>query len=173
MTQPPSDQPAAADAGADVLATESQPPARGRRRGVLIGASVLAVALVGGGAALAASKLGGGGAQPDEAVPASAVGFVAVDLDPSAGQKVDFLRFARKFPDARTAIGSDDDVRKALFEALKKDGQIKGDWSSDVAPWLGDRAGFAVLPPAADGEDPSALVVLAVTDAGKAKAGIA
>ncbi|MGN6301656.1 MAG: DUF3352 domain-containing protein [Angustibacter sp.] len=172
MTQPPSDQPAPPP-GADVLAAEPQAPRRGGRRGLLIGASVLAVALVGGGAALAASKLGGGGAQPDEAVPASAVGFVAVDLDPSAGQKVDFLRFARKFPDARKAIGSDDDVRKALFEALKKDGQIKGDWSADVAPWLGDRAGFAVLPPKADGEDPGALVVLAVTDADKAKAGIA
>ncbi|MGN6610606.1 MAG: DUF3352 domain-containing protein [Angustibacter sp.] len=173
MTQPPSDQPDQHLAGADVLSTEPAAPARGRGRGLIIGAGVLAVALVGGGAALAASKLGGGGAQPDEAVPASAVGFVAVDLDPSAGQKVDFLRFARKFPDARKAIGSDDDVRKALFEALKKDGQIKGDWSSDVAPWLGDRAGFAVLPPTADGDDPEALVVLAVTDSGKAKAGIA
>ncbi|HEX3004673.1 MAG TPA: DUF3352 domain-containing protein [Angustibacter sp.] len=173
MTQPPSDHPAQPGPGADVLAVEPSAPVRGRRRGVLIGASVLAVALVGGGAALAASKLGGGGAQPDEAVPASAVGFVAVDLDPSAGQKVDFLRFARKFPDARKAIGSDDDVRKALFESLKKDGRLQGDWSRDVAPWLGDRAGFAVLPPKADGEDPGALVVLAVTDAGKAKAGIA
>lgn len=179
MTQPPGEQPeqpeqpAQTVAGTDVLAAGSQAPSRGRRRGVLIGASVLAVALVGGGAALAASKLGGGGAQPDEAVPASAVGFVAVDLDPSAGQKVDFLRFARKFPDARKAIGSDDDVRKALFEALRKDGQIKGDWSADVAPWLGDRAGFAVLPPKDDGDDPEALVVLAVTDASKAKAGIA
>ena len=173
MTQPSSDQPAQEQVGADVLTAEPRPSGRGRRRGVIIGASVLAVALVGGGAAVAASKLGGGGAQPDEAVPASAVAFVSVDLDPSSGQKIDFLRFARKFPDAAKAIGKDDDVRKALFETLKKDGQLKGDWDKDVAPWLGDRAGLAVLPPAADGEDPGAVAVLAVTDADKAKAGLA
>lgn len=183
MTQPPHDQPGQPDrfdrpdrfdpAGADVLSAEPQPTTRGRRRGLVIGAGVLAVALVGGGAALAASTFGGGGAQPDEAVPASAIGFVAVDLDPSAGQKVDFLRFARKFPDARSALGSGDDVRKALFESLRKDGKLAGSWSADVEPWLGERAGFAVLPPAQDGDDPGAVVVLAVTDTAQAKAGIA
>ncbi len=174
MSQPPIDDRPERPVGTDVLAVgPQQPSSRGRRRGVLIGATVLAVALVGGGAALAASKLGGGGPQPDEAVPASAVAFVAVDLDPSSGQKIDFLRFARKFPDAANAIGKDDDVRKAIFEALRKQGDLKGDWATDVAPWLGDRAGFAVLPPAADGDDPGAVAVLAVKDVDKARAGIA
>jgi hypothetical protein len=148
-------------------------PTRGRRRGLLIGAGVLAVALAGGGVAFAASKLSGGGAQPDEAVPASSIAFVAVDLDPSSGQKIDALRFARKFPGAASKLGGGDDVRKALFESLKKEGDLKGSWATDVEPWLGDRAGFAVLPPAADGEDPGAVVVLAVTDRDKARAGIA
>jgi hypothetical protein len=174
MTQPPSEHQPATESGTDVLAVGSpRPSSSGRRRGLLVGGAVLAVALVGGGAALAASKLGGGGAQPDEVVPASAVAFVAFDLDPSSGQKIDFLRFARKFPDAADAIGKDDDVRKAVFEALKKQGDLKGDWASDVEPWLGDRAGFAVLPPGADGEDPGAVAVLAVTDEAKARAGIA
>lgn len=173
MTQPPSgDQPDQPATG-DVLVTAAPPAAGGRRRGLLIASAVAAVALVGGGAAVAASKLGGGGAQPDQMVPASAVAFVAVDLDPSSGQKIDFLRFARKFPNAADAIGKDDDVRKAMFETLKKQGDLQGDWATDVAPWLGDRAGFAVLPPAADGEDPGTLVVLAVKDAAKAKAGLA
>src|SRR5689334_5001292 len=111
----------------------------GTRRGLVIGAGVLAVALVGGGVAVAASKLGGGGAQPDEAVPASAVAFFGVDLDPSSGQKLDALRFARKFPDARDSLKSDD-PRQGLFEALKKDGSVQGSWATDVEPWLGDRA---------------------------------
>lgn len=173
MTQPPSGHQPDQPASTDVLAAGEPPAARGRRRGLVVAAAVVAVGLVGGGAALAASKLGGGGAQPDEVVPASAVAFVAVDLDPSSGQKIDFLRFARKFPDAADAIGKDDDVRKAMFEALKKQGDLKGDWATDVAPWLGDRAGFAVLPPAADGEDPGAIAVLAVKDEAKAKAGLA
>lgn len=144
----------------------------GRRRGLVIGAGVLAVALVGGGVAVAASTLGGGGAQPDEVVPATAVAFAAVDLDPSSSQKVDALRFARKFPGARDSL-KDDDPRRGLFERLKKDGTLKGDWATDVEPWLGDRAGVAVLPPTADGEDPGVVVVLAVKDQDKARTGLA
>jgi hypothetical protein len=157
----------------DVFPAESPAASSGRRRGVAIGAGVLAVALLGGGVAFAASKLSGGGAQPDEAVPASAVAYFSVDFDPSAGQKVDALRFARKFPSAGAKIGSDDDLRKALFDSIKGDGDLKGDWATDVEPWLGDRAGLAVLPAAQDGDDPGVVVVLAVKDATKAKAGLA
>ncbi len=162
------------DATGDPAAAAAGAPARGgRRRGLMIGAGVLAVAAVGAGVALAASQLGDGGAQPEEAVPASAVAFVAVDLDPSAGQKLDALRFTRKFPGAASRIGSDDDLRRALFEALKQDDALTGDWATDVAPWLGQRAGLAVLPPKASGEDPGVVVLLAVTDQAKAKTGLA
>jgi hypothetical protein len=158
---------------ADGSPATPQPAGRGRRRGVLVGAGVLVVALVGGGAALAASKLSGGGTQPDEVVPASAVAFVSVDLDPSAGQKIDALRFARKFPSARSSLAGTDDLRKALFTSLTKDGSLHGSYAQDVEPWLGQRAGLAVLPPAKDGDDPGGVVVLAVTDKAKAEAGIA
>jgi hypothetical protein len=147
-------------------------PARGGRRGVLIGAGVLAAALVGGGVALAASKLSGGGAQPDQVVPASALAFVAVDADPSSGQKVEMLKFLRKFPEAKESLGTLDDPAKALFEALRKDGTLTGDYATDVKPWIGDRAGAAVLPPARDGEDPQVLLVLSVKDQDEARAGI-
>jgi hypothetical protein len=174
-TQPWAPQPYA---GAEVLdagqgADPGPATSGGRRRGVLIGAGVLVVALLGAGAAFAAAKLGGGGAQPDEAVPSSAVAFLAVDLDPSSGQKIDALRFLRKFPKAADQIGKDDDLRKALFDSLKDDGSVKGDWATDVEPWLGDRAGVAVLPPLQDGDDPGVVVVLAVKDQAKAKAGLA
>ncbi|WP_426566642.1 DUF3352 domain-containing protein [Angustibacter sp. McL0619] len=182
--QPPSDHPMASlPMGSTEVLTLGEPgsaaydivPAStaGRRRGVAIGAGVLAVALLGGAAAFAASKLSGGGPQPDEAVPASAVAYFGVDFDPSSGQKIDALRFARKFPTAGEKIGKDDDLRKALFDSLKDDGGVKGDWATDVAPWLGQRAAIAVLPAAQDGDDPGVVVVLAVKDAAKAKAGLA
>src|SRR4051812_10026132 len=77
---------------------------RGRRR-LLVTAGVLSVALGGGGGPRAASRRGGGGASPAEAVPASALGFVSVDLDPSVDQKLDAFRFARKFPEAADRLG--------------------------------------------------------------------
>jgi hypothetical protein len=146
---------------------------RGTRRGAVIGAGVLAAALVGGGVTVAASKLSGGGAQPDEAVPASAVGLVVVDADPSSGQKVELLKFLRKFPDAKKSLGAVDDPAKALFDSLRKDGTLTGDYATDVKPWLGDRAAVAVLPAAAaEGDGPQMLLVLSVKDRDKARAGI-
>jgi hypothetical protein len=149
-----------------------RPAGRGRK-GLLVGAGLLTVALVGGGAAVAASQLGGGGAQPDEVVPASALAFVSVDLRPGVRQSLELLRFARKFPDAAARLRGGDDPRKALFTALRENGGLSGDWASDVQPWLGQRAGLAVLPPAAAGQDPDPVVVLAVTDPGRARAGLA
>ncbi|GAB3687675.1 DUF3352 domain-containing protein [Angustibacter aerolatus] len=156
------------------IGESSAPERSGSRKklGIGIGAGVVAVGLLAGGGALAASRLGGGGAQPDEVVPATALGYVGVDLDPSAGQKLDALRFFRKFPDAAKRVQGDGDLRKALFDVANSDGDL-GTWATDVEPWLGQRAGVAVLPPTKEGGDPRTVVVLAVTDADKAKAGIA
>jgi hypothetical protein len=150
----------------------STPPGRGARRGLVIGAGVLAAALVGGGVTVAAGKLSGGGAQPDEAVPASALALVAVDADPSSGQKVELLKFLRKFPDAKKSLGAVDDPAKALFDSLRKDGTLTGDYATDVRPWLGERAAVAVLPAGAEGDGPQMLLVLAVKDRDKARSGI-
>ncbi|MGL5858243.1 MAG: DUF3352 domain-containing protein [Angustibacter sp.] len=149
-------------------ATAARSTSGGRRRGALIGGGVLAVAVIGGGAALAASQLTGGGAQPDEAVPASAVAYFALDADPSSGQKVDYLRFRDKFP----ALKDAEDPGKLIFDRLKKIGSLTGDYATDVKPWLGDRAGLAVLPPAQSGEDPKPMVVLSIKDRDQAEAGI-
>src|SRR3954469_13876294 len=127
--------------------TPGDPGARRGRRRLLVTAGVLSVALVGGGGALAASRLAGAGTSPAEVVPASALGFVSVDLDPSAGQKLDAFRFARKFPDVAHTLGGAQDLPKALFESLEGDEDLTGDWAKDVQPWLGGRAGVAVLPP--------------------------
>lgn len=149
-----------------------QPAGHGRRRGLVVGGGLLAALLVGGGVTYAVGAVGGGGATPEEVIPASAFAFVKVDLDPSAGQKVGALRFARKFPDAKRQLGSSDDPREALFEALSEDGRVAGDWRTDVQPWLGKRGAVAVLPGATAEADPVPVVVLAVTDAERARAGL-
>lgn len=143
---------------------------RGRRRGLVVGA-VVAVALLGGGIAYGVGRLSGGGAHPDERVPASALALVSVDLDPSAGQKVDALRFVRKFPQLRSRVGGGDDLRKAVFDAISDSADLSGSWK-DVEPWLGSRAALAVLPAADELDDPETVAVLAVTDEGKAKASL-
>ena len=69
----------------------------GRKRGLVIGGAVAAVA-VAGGAAWAATSFLGQGAQPAEALPAATLGYASVDLDPSGSQKVEALQVLRKFP---------------------------------------------------------------------------
>lgn len=145
----------------------------GRRRAGVIGGGVLALAVAGGAGAYAVSALGGGGAQPEVAIPSSAFALVRVDLDPAASQKLDALRFARRFPDVGSRLGSGDDPRQAIFEALTKDSTRSGDYARDVQPWLGQRAALAVVPGVQPQDDPVPLVVLAVTDAGAARTGLA
>ena len=180
MTSTPHDDPSVPQPDViDLGATDSTPAAPGgpgafgRKRGAIIGGGLLAVALVGGGAAYAVAALGGGGAQPDSAIPSSAIAMVKIDLDPAAGQKVDALRFARMFPDVKSALGDGDDPRQSLFKALQSENELSGDWATDVQPWLGQRGALAVLPAAAPDGEPTAVVVLAITDAGKAEAGLA
>ncbi len=170
-----SDEPDVVDLGAPdgtVLPERTTPRGGRRRAGVLVG-GVLALAVAGGAGAYAVSALGGGGDQPEVAVPSSAFALVRVDLDPAAGQKLDALRFARRFPDVGSKLGSGDDPRQAIFEALTKGSTLSGDYARDVQPWLGQRAALAVVPGVQPEDDPVPLVVLAVTDAGAARTGLA
>nr|WP_257908767.1 hypothetical protein [Janibacter limosus] len=92
-------------------------------------AGLLTVGLLGGGALFAFSKVNGGGPQPESALPGTAVAFAKVDLDPSADQKLDAFRFARKFPGAKDSLNGVDengDLRKELFDALQDDGEFEG-----------------------------------------------
>lgn len=154
-------------------------PASGSRRGAKIAAAgaagVVALGLLGGGAVFAYSKVNGGGPQPEEALPADVIAFAKVDLDPSAGQKVDAYRFARKFPGSKDTVGtpSDDaDPRQVVFDAIKKSGGLSNlDYATDVEPWLGDRFAVAMLPTAA-GAEPEVLLALATTDVDAARAGL-
>ncbi|GAA4563534.1 DUF3352 domain-containing protein [Planotetraspora kaengkrachanensis] len=153
--------------------TEDAPAKRGR--GWLIAAiSALFVLILGGGGVWAFSQLNGGGTQPQDVLPGNAIAYLRLDLDPAANQKVALLAIGRKFPGIRDSL-SDDDPRKALFEAIKGDSPdlAKVDYAKDVEPWLGDRAGLAVLPPAGDGKDPDIAVAVQVKDEAAARDGIA
>ena len=60
------------------------------------------------------SQLIGGGSSPATAVPADAIGYVSLDLDPSASQKIEAIKILRKFPALKEEIkiGSRDDLRR-------------------------------------------------------------
>jgi hypothetical protein len=142
---------------------------------VVAGAGVLVLALV-GGVTYGVGALSGGGSQPESALPGGAVGFLKVDLDPSAGQKVNAFRFMRQFPALKDRLGGDD-LRKIAFEAVADSaGWDDIDFARDVAPWMGERMGVAVYerPESADGEDvdPDVVLALRVSDESGAREGL-
>ncbi len=179
FSPPPGTSPYAPPTGAthrfgDILGTPGPAPrAAGKGKLLAIGVGVVAVAGIGVGAAFAAGALGHDSSKPDKLVPATAVGYVSIDLDPGLGQKVDALRFLRKFPSAKASLGTTDDIRKWAFEQATKDDKLsKVSYDADVKPWIGDKFGLAVVPGAKAGSPPSVVVVIQVTDEGKAKAGL-
>ncbi|MCG5220516.1 DUF3352 domain-containing protein [Streptosporangium soli] len=146
---------------------------KGKRSWIIAGIAALIVALIGGGGVYAASLLSGAGAQPHEVLPAAAIGYLRVDLDPAANQKVALFTIARKFQATKDAFAGDD-PRKALFDSLKKQGAVgEIDFAKDVEPWLGSRLGFAALPPAQGADEPGFVAAVQVTDQEQARAGLA
>ncbi|GAA4720817.1 hypothetical protein GCM10025782_17920 [Pedococcus ginsenosidimutans] len=145
-------------------------PARRRGRTVALVGGLLGIVVLGSGGAFAYSALSGGGAQPESVLPSTAVAFAKVDLDPSAGQKIDAVRFLRTFPKVKGKVSEDADLRKVAFEALQKDGTLKGvDYAKDVEPWLGQRLGVALVPGASAKDEPTPVIALAVTDGDAAR----
>ncbi len=144
----------------------------GKRWGVLAGAAVGVAAVVGLGG-WGAFALLSGGSQPADAIPADAVGYLSVDLDPSASQKIEAIRILKKFPgiEKELDIGDRDDLRRYVFERMQAEGECKNlDYRSDIEPWIGDRLAVAAVPGAKDKIAP--LVVLQVSGEDAAAAGI-
>jgi len=170
----PNDHPAAGQPEYLGAASSTQAsPREGRvrsRRGVAIGVAVGVVGAVAGGG-WAALALMSDGAQPAAAVPADALAYVSIDLDPSAGQKIEALRIAEKFPALRDELGLDagDDLRRWLFDESGLAECADLDYDDDVAPWIGERAAFALLP---GGREPRPVVALAVDDEDRAESAL-
>ncbi|MEV4801175.1 DUF3352 domain-containing protein [Nonomuraea sp. NPDC049421] len=148
----------------------AEPAKKGRKSWIIAVAAALAVVLLGGGAVWAVGALGGGGAQPSDVLPADAIAYARLDLDPAANQKVALFQLASKFTATKDSF-TGDDPRKALFDLLNEDGDSKIDFAKDVDPWLGSRVGFAAMP--SGKTQPDFAVAIQITDEEAAKAGIA
>jgi hypothetical protein len=162
--------------GPEVLELGHQPqrkPRRGLVAGIVVGV-VLAVGLPLGAFAMF-RLLSGGGTQPHDVLPANAVGYFRVDLDPSAPQKVDAIRFLRTFPafEKYTRITDDRaDVREVIVDALLTAAPCDLTFADDVAPWLGERFGVAVTPATAGDPEPNVVAAIQVTDEQAASQGL-
>jgi hypothetical protein len=115
--------------------------------------AALLVACGGGGAS--------GEADPASAVPAGAMFYSEVAINPEGDLRDDALAAAGK------VLRTDDPegrIRELLDKALADEGDSKLDYDKDIKPWLGDRAGLW-LDTRLDSEgDPGGAVVVAVTD---------
>ena len=154
--------------GLPIMQQPAPPPPR--RLGVVpIVASVLAVVLVLAGGVVLWRTLAASGPRPAEVLPASTFALVTLDLDPSAGQKVEAIKTLRKLPSwtERTGVRPDSDLVRVLFERAQKDGFCpKLDYDDDVLPWVGQRAGVGGV---LVDDKPVPVLALQVKDTGKAK----
>ncbi|MFF0340690.1 DUF3352 domain-containing protein [Kribbella sp. NPDC004875] len=150
-----------------------------KKRGKLIPivAALAMVLVVAGGGIFAYGKLSGG-KQPADVLPGTAVGYARVDLNPSAGQKVNAIRFLMKFPSVKDQLGltgEKDDLKQKLFEQIKKsagDDLADVDFDKDIKPWLGDRAGAALLPSADGKKSPTPVIAVEVKNQDAANKGM-
>jgi hypothetical protein len=153
-----------------------QEPKKKRGKLIPIIAALIVALVAAGGGVFAYGKLNGG-KQPSAVLPGTAVAYARVDLNPSAGQKVAAIRFMLKFPSVKENLGltgEDDDLRQKLFESIKKyagDDLADVNYDTDIKPWLGERAGVAVLPASGDAE-PKAIIAIQVKNEDKASEGI-
>ena len=142
------------------------PPAAGRGRTVLIAVVAAVVILIGGGAAAAFLMMRGSSEQLVGLVPEQADVFATAYLDPSAGQKVNLLALARKFPDLGDEAELEGRVDNLLDMALEGSGLA----SEDVTPWLGSQIGVSV--DLGDDGIPHAAALISTTDAEAARSAV-
>ena len=143
------------------------------KKWVVLGGVAVGVAAVVGIGGWAAFSLLASGSQPSAAIPASAVGYVSLDLDPSASQKIEAFKILKKFPGIEKELHMDsgDDLRRHVFDLMQDDGACKDlDYADDVEPWIGDRVAVAAMP--AEKNSTAALVALQVSDEDAAATGI-
>jgi len=144
-------------------------PSPSRHRGRRLLAIIAAALIVLGGSAAAAAffLMRGSSKELLQLVPASSEVVATAYLDPSVGQKMNLLALAHRFP----ALGSDQDLRKQVNNALDEALESSGLAHDDVLPWLGSEVAIVVdFGPNDDDVTTSAL--LASTDDGAAEASL-
>lgn len=144
VTEPPAAEPQHPE---NTVVDVVEPGGRRRLLVGLAGGGVAAAVALGAAGAWAWSTYGGGGDRPADVLPASTFGYVAVDLDPAAGQKLEAVTTLRKFPALKDAgVSEDADLAKTLGDKLAADGSCANfDFGRVVSPWLGKRAAVAAV----------------------------
>jgi hypothetical protein len=101
-------------------------------------------------------------------VPADALAYLSLTLDPSLLQKKDLFEIGEKFPAAAKVFKANFDTsRDNLLQQLVK--KVCLDYRADVKPWLGSELAVALLPPPRGGSSPAVAVFIKVGDEAKAK----
>ncbi|HEX6755173.1 MAG TPA: DUF3352 domain-containing protein [Mycobacteriales bacterium] len=163
--QPPYPPPGGFPGGDQLGSAE---PRRSRGRVIWAGIATVAVVALTAGGVYAYTTLSGGGAELAGKVPADAVAYAEVNLDPPAGQKVAAIRFLRHFPDAK--VGSDSGTLiESVIEPLIDDPEARQRFVEDIKPWIGKHVAVAVDP---QGGTAQPVVIVEATDTAKARAGL-
>jgi hypothetical protein len=144
------------------------PPRRGFRRLLWMATAAATALILGAGGFTAYRLLTGSGPTLDIQVPADAVAYAEINLDPPAGQKLAALRFFRHLPDAKVREDSSDLV-EGLVEPLADTPQDRRELAEDIKPWLGKHLAFAADP---RGSRTEPIVIMETTDRAKAQAGL-
>ena len=121
----------------------------------LIAALIAALAGCGG------ESKSGGSLDPAALTPASASAYLGLTVRPSGETKDDAQRISR------TLFGTDAPGQAILDLAAKATGQSALSFEQDVDPWLGDRAGVALLP--TDSGETDIVLIAASRDDDKAQ----
>jgi Protein of unknown function (DUF3352) len=170
--QPPASGPGEPEYLGSPVDTDRDATRTGPRWGLVGGAAVAVVATVAAGGWGLAQLMAAPGS-PADAVPANALAYLSLDLDPSASQKIAAIRTLQKFPALKEELDLDarDDVRRWAFEAVLADSGCESvTYADDVEPWIGNRMAVAAVPD--QGATVAPLFVVQVGDQDAATAGL-
>jgi hypothetical protein len=162
---------------------------RGRKTAVIVGASVLSLAVLAGGGFAFASVLNQMSDRDiSVALPQSTSAFLEADLDPSPGQKINLANVAGKIKDISNS--KDYDTNKDPKEMFTDPFFSELDYKTEVEPWIGDKVAFGAWgdlseaagdvdvegdyssrskPSSNDSSDMNAVVVYEITNKDKAE----
>lgn len=125
---------------------------------IIIGSSLAAAVLVGGGAYAATNILGDKEINMATAAPASSAFYVEVDLNPSMQQKASALALNQKL----AALDEDDEIEEddTLGESLYKQDFEGLNYETDIQPWMGTQ----FIATGVDGDAEKVIRVYEITD---------
>jgi hypothetical protein len=102
-------------------------------------------------------------------VPADAIAYANVYLQPSTSQQMRLGALIGRLPGFEDASTIDEKIDQIAQNLLSSAGV---DYRADIRPWLGNQASIAALPAADEGGEPTVVAFLAVIDEAEADAAL-